>query len=230
MKKQISREATIWQPLRHVNVLLFLGVVDISDATYLVSPWVEQGDLCSFVTSHLEFLELDQGKQNKVGPMAILYRNFNEQTTITGIASGLDYLHANNVIHGDLKAANILLDDLLEPKICNFGLTKVLNSAYSVTSTALKGAGSLQWMGPELLMGGEGAVKMTESDIYAFGILIAETLSAQPPFPHLESILSITQAVTAGERPRPEPLSREGQPFQNLWGLAAQDVTILRIR
>ncbi|KAG8988451.1 hypothetical protein FRB94_000696 [Tulasnella sp. JGI-2019a] len=215
VKRRISREAAIWHPLCHINVLTFLGVYDTSEATYLVSPWMELGDLSSFITSRLEFLRLSPGEQNELGLKAILYRSFKEEVVVTGIASGLAYLHANNVIHGDLKAANILLDDLLQPKICDFGLTKVLHSNYALTSKALKGAGSFRWMGPELLKEGENAVKTTASDVYAFGIMIAE------PLPNLGSILFIAQAVTAGERPRSEPLSRDGQPFQDLWGLAA---------
>ncbi|KAG9026785.1 hypothetical protein FRB95_008494 [Tulasnella sp. JGI-2019a] len=151
--KRISREAAIWPPLRHINVLEFLGVVSMSDATYLVSPWMELGDLRSFATSRLEFLRLGLGEQNELGYRASLYRRFKEQAVITGIASGLAYLHTNHVIHGDLKAANILLDDLLQPKICDFGLTK--DSNYHITSKALKGVGTYRWMSPELLKGDE---------------------------------------------------------------------------
>ncbi|KAG8994294.1 hypothetical protein FRB94_009975 [Tulasnella sp. JGI-2019a] len=174
MNRRISREAMIWHPLHHINVLEFLGVVNMSDAMYLVSPWMELGDLRSFVTSRLEFLQLGLGG---LGPRASLYKRFKEQAVITGIASGLAYLHTNNVIHGDLKAANILLDNLLQPKICDFGLTKVLHSGYDLTSKALKGVGTYRWMSPELLKGGESGVKTTASDVYAFGIVIAEVLS-----------------------------------------------------
>ncbi|KAG9026783.1 kinase suppressor of Ras 2 [Tulasnella sp. JGI-2019a] len=170
-KKRISREAAIWHPLRHINVLEFLGVVNISSTTYLVSPWMGLGDLRSFMTSRLEFFRLGPGE---LGRRASLYRRFKEQAAVTDIASGLAYLHTNDVIHGDLKAANILLDDLLQPKICDFGLTKVLHSSYDLTSKALKWTGSCRWMSPELLMGGDSAVKTTASDIYAFGIVIAE--------------------------------------------------------
>ncbi|KAG8984490.1 hypothetical protein FRB93_006452 [Tulasnella sp. JGI-2019a] len=220
-KKRISREAAIWHPLRHINVLEFLGVVNMSDTTYLVSPWMELGDLRSFVTSRIEFLRLGLGQQNELGCKASLYRRFKEQAVITGIASGLAYLHSNHVIHGDLKAVNILLDNSLQPKICDFGLTKVLYSSYDLTSKALKGVGTYRWMSPELLKGDEHTVKTTASDVYAFGIVIAEILSARVPFSRHGSTVSFALAVIDGERPQLEPLSREGQPFQNLWDLAA---------
>ncbi|KAG8984489.1 hypothetical protein FRB94_009977 [Tulasnella sp. JGI-2019a] len=188
-EKRISREATIWYPLRHISVLEFLGVADISGATYLVSLWMELGDLRSFVTSRLEFLQSGLGG---LGLRASLYKRFKEQAVITGIASGLAYLHTNNVIHGDLKAANILLDNLLQPKICDFGLTKVLHSGYDLTSKALKGAGSCRWMSPELLIGGDSAVKTAASDIYAFGIVIAEVLSCRLQSSHTKQQLTAT--------------------------------------
>ncbi|KAG8990710.1 hypothetical protein FRB94_013165 [Tulasnella sp. JGI-2019a] len=138
---------------------------------------MEQGDLHNFVTSRLEFLQSSPGGRAECVPRATLYRNFKEKHVIIGIASGLAYLHANIVIHGDLKAANILLGDTLQPKICDFGLTKAMRSEYHLTSAALKGAGSWRWMSPELLKESESAVKTTASDVYAFGIMIAEVIT-----------------------------------------------------
>lgn len=79
------------------------------------------------------------------------------------------YLHGLNVIHGDLKAANILLDEDLWPYIADLGLSK--DSEYDVTSSGLKGYGSGRWMAPELLLGGS---KSLASDIYAFAMLFVE--------------------------------------------------------
>ncbi|KAG9027784.1 hypothetical protein FRB95_007391 [Tulasnella sp. JGI-2019a] len=221
INRRVSREAKIWHSLRHVNVQPLLGVVDVPDETYLVPPWMKHGDLHHFVTSRLEFLRLSQEKQDALGTRAILYRSFKEHDVIIGIASGPAYLHANNVIHGYSKAPNILLDDTLHPKICDFGLTNVMHTEYAFTSVALKGAGFCRWMSPELLKEDESVVKTTASDVYAFGMTIAEILSAQFPFPHLRSALSVVLAVTSGKRPPFEPLSREGQQFQDLWSLAA---------
>lgn len=66
---------------------------------------------------------------------------------------------------------NVLLDETLQPLICDFGLTKVLGGKYEATLTSLQGAGSWNWMSPEVLMG---ETKTKSSDIYAFGMLIVE--------------------------------------------------------
>ncbi|KAG9028770.1 hypothetical protein FRB95_006097 [Tulasnella sp. JGI-2019a] len=70
---------------------------------------------------------------------------------IFGIVSGLAYLHRNCIIHGEVKAANVLLDIEVRPALCDFGMTNILEGAESVTSTVMKGAGSLRWMSSEMI-------------------------------------------------------------------------------
>ncbi|KAG8989817.1 hypothetical protein FRB94_011639 [Tulasnella sp. JGI-2019a] len=177
IKRRLRREARIWRALCHVNVLKFLGVAEISNITYLLSPWMELGDLSRFVTSRVRFLGLEAGEQY-LHPKATYFRNFREHSVITAIASGMAYMHENHVIHGDMKAANVLLDNTLQPKICDFGLAKVLHTEYESTSTGLKGGGTCRWMSPELLgFEGGNTKKTTESDVYAFGMTIAEVQS-----------------------------------------------------
>ncbi|KAG8875798.1 hypothetical protein FRB97_004716 [Tulasnella sp. 331] len=67
---------------------------------------------------------------------------------VHGIASAIAYLHSRQIVHGDVKAANVLLDHELVPALYDFGMSKVLGG-YSATSIAVKGAGSVQWMSPE---------------------------------------------------------------------------------
>lgn len=71
-------------------------------------------------------------------------------------------------MHGDVKGNNVLISDDGHALLCDFGLTKMMPSR---TSTAIKGAGSLRWMAPELW---EDAEKSFETDVYAFGMTISE--------------------------------------------------------
>ncbi|KAG9003727.1 hypothetical protein FRB93_010948 [Tulasnella sp. JGI-2019a] len=82
VKRRISREAIIWRSLCHNNILTFLGVANVADATYLVSPWMELRDLYSFVTSRLEFLQWDQGNQGELDHRVACYRRFKEQDPV----------------------------------------------------------------------------------------------------------------------------------------------------
>jgi serine/threonine protein kinase len=70
------------------------------------------------------------------------------------------------MVHGDIKATNILVSDDIHALLCDFGLSKFADEQ---TTTAYKGAGTERWMAPELY---DGDPKTFESDVYAFGITI----------------------------------------------------------
>ena len=72
------------------------------------------------------------------------------------------------IIHGDIKANNILVGGSNEALLCDFGLSKLRDSQ---TLTGVKGAGTLRWQAPELW---ENQPKSFESDVYAYGMTIAE--------------------------------------------------------
>ncbi|KAG8887862.1 hypothetical protein FRB98_008828 [Tulasnella sp. 332] len=214
--RKYEREARIWSSLDHKNVLPFWGLLDISSDVYLVSPWMEHGDLSRFLAIRLSYLEdLNDMQSLASEEMQVAFHMFDEANTIYGIASGLAYLHASGVIHGDLKAANILLGDYLTPMLCDFGMSK--DEEFNETSTGMKGCGTSRWMSPELM---DDSPKTDKTDIYAFGMTIVEILTGKVPFPQHNRFRVIT-AVTSGERPSFEPSSRNGKDFVPLWDVAA---------
>lgn len=83
-------------------------------------------------------------------------------------ADAIAYVHARGIVHGDIKASNILIDDNEHSLLCDFGLMK---TAQSRTSTALRRVGTLRWQSPELW---SDEPKTSASDVYAFGMTIAE--------------------------------------------------------
>ncbi|KAG9010303.1 hypothetical protein FRB94_010653 [Tulasnella sp. JGI-2019a] len=194
ISRRFRREANVWSELNHRNVLQFYGMLDIHDDTYLVSPWMKHGDLAKFDLSRRRYLALPEHQRDQSDNRKI-YDKFDEFKTVSehraplaatliavvqvqGIVSGIQYLHSRDIIHGDIKAANILLDQDLVPSLCDFGLSKILDG-YNVTSTGMKGVGTVPWMSPELL---ENKPKTTQSDIYALGMTIGEMLSGITPF------------------------------------------------
>ncbi|XP_041010398.1 protein NSP-INTERACTING KINASE 1-like [Juglans microcarpa x Juglans regia] len=94
-----------------------------------------------------------------------------------GAARGLLYLHEQcdpKIIHRDVKAANILLDDYCEAVVGDFGLAKLLDHCDSHVTTAVRG--TVGHIAPEYLSTGQSSEK---TDVFGFGILLLELISGQ---------------------------------------------------
>ncbi|XP_059287602.1 cold-responsive protein kinase 1-like [Lycium ferocissimum] len=96
---------------------------------------------------------------------------------ILGIARGLQYLHEDShirIVHRDIKASNILLDDKFQPRIGDFGLARFFPEDQAYLSTAF--AGTLGYTAPEYAIRGELSEK---ADIYSFGVLVLEIINCR---------------------------------------------------
>ena len=93
------------------------------------------------------------------------------------VLEGLEYLHLNNLVHGDIKGANVLLDKKGDAKIADFGNSK------NIFAEELS-LGTTRWMAPEVMR--EGRVSR-QSDIWSFGCLMLEMITGQAPYHELKS-------------------------------------------
>ena len=96
----------------------------------------------------------------------------------TQVGRGLSYAHSMGVIHRDLKASNILLDDTGNAYLCDFGLAKMIGSTLDLTRSGNL-VGTPAYLAPELVRGESADHR---SDIYSLGILLYHMLVGRPPF------------------------------------------------
>ena len=120
------------------------------------------------------------------------------------VADGMAYLHASGIIHRDLKSANILVDEGLNPKICDFGLSKQFGFS-SMAVSAPSAHGTVSWSAPELLSGEKFGPSV---DVYSWAVVFCETLSRRVP--HYEKQTSaVILGVLGNAEMRPQmPASR----------------------
>ncbi|KAM0926143.1 hypothetical protein ACQ4PT_003751 [Festuca glaucescens] len=103
---------------------------------------------------------------------------------IKGICHGLHYLHKNRILHLDLKPANILLDNTMEPKIADFGLSRCLAQEQTRASTEHL-SGTPGYLAPEFF---SGKVAFA-SDIYSIGVIIMEIVTGVKGYPEDENVI-----------------------------------------
>ncbi|KAK8850608.1 hypothetical protein IAR55_004527 [Kwoniella newhampshirensis] len=121
------------------------------------------------------------------------------------MAQGMEYLHSRDIIHGDFKAANVLVTDEGHAIICDFGLSQLKLDFTTKSQTAADKptpiAGTMRWQSPERLAGG---VLTRENDVYAWSMAVYEVLTGTVPFGYIDDS-QVRLNILNGVRPaRPE--------------------------
>ncbi|KAK7001927.1 kinase domain-containing protein [Favolaschia claudopus] len=197
--KEFGAEALIWRQLCHPNVLPFFGLYYIEQRLCLISPWMENGHI-------MEFLRANSPDTQKRFSM------------ILDVASGLEYLHNQNAIHGDLKGINILVTPSERACIADFGLSIIVNvmTLRLTTSTTANHRGTTRYNAPELF---EQGAKTFASDIYAFGCVAYEIMTGQLAFRELINDVQIILGVLKGKRPERLPCCTGTPALDKFWEL-----------
>uniref|UniRef100_A0A6N2M3M9 Protein kinase domain-containing protein n=1 Tax=Salix viminalis TaxID=40686 RepID=A0A6N2M3M9_SALVM len=161
-KKEFMNEAKLLSRVQHRNVVNLLGYCAHGVEKLLVYEYVANESLDKLLFKSDKRQLLDWNRRYDI---------------LIGIARGLLYLHEdshNCIIHRDIKASNILLDDKWIPKIADFGMARLFPEDETHVKTRV--AGTNGYMAPEYVMHGRLSVK---ADIFSFGVLVLELISGQ---------------------------------------------------
>ncbi|KAL9389656.1 hypothetical protein Peur_018261 [Populus x canadensis] len=161
-KKEFTNEAKLLSRVQHRNVVNLLGYCAHGVEKLLVYEYVANESLDKLLFKSDKRQLLDWNRRYDI---------------LIGIARGLLYLHEdshNCIIHRDIKASNILLDDKWVPKIADFGMARLFPEDQTHVNTRV--AGTNGYMAPEYVMHGHLSVK---ADVFSFGVLVLELISGQ---------------------------------------------------
>ncbi|CAL1370055.1 unnamed protein product [Linum trigynum] len=161
--RQFTNEVELLSEIRHMNLVILLGCCAKGPERMLVYEYLPNKSLDCF---------LFDKKQSSCLIWETRFR------IATGVARGLLYLHEEapmRILHGDIKASNILLDEKLSPKITDFGLAWMFPEEDTHVNTSTI-SGTLGYMAPEYSMYGDLSVKI---DVFSYGILLLEIISGR---------------------------------------------------
>ena len=158
--KRFEREAKALARLAHPNIVRIYDYGEFEGSPYLVMEYVEGGTLKAYA-----------GSPMPIGQVVQL---------LLPVARALEYAHEENLIHRDVKPANILISKKGQPMLSDFGIAKILDLEDSNTLTGTNvGVGTPEYMAPEQ---GLGRSVDARADVYSLGVMMFELVTGHKPY------------------------------------------------
>lgn len=188
----LQHEMNILKELHHDNIVTYYGSSQEGGNLNIFLEYVPGGSVSSMLNNYGPFEEP-------------LIRNFTRQILI-----GLAYLHKRNIIHRDIKGANILIDIKGCVKITDFGISKKLSPLNKQQNKRASLQGSVYWMAPEVV---KQVVTTAKADIWSVGCVIVEMFTGKHPFPDFSQMQAIFKIGTNTIPELPSWISEEARNF-----------------
>lgn len=166
VREQFRKEANVWDGLNHINVIKMYGACHV-DQPFFLCEYANGGTIDQYI------------KKEGSDRYLIWY-------SLLNAALGLQYLHDSGVVHGDLKANNILVGADGIAKLADFGLSDMVRKSIMNSGGGAKGA--YRWKAPECIPfdGVEGEAATFASDVYSFAMSIIEVATGEVPWGSLD--------------------------------------------
>eukprot|EP00253_Pinus_taeda_P030571 PITA_30571 len=164
--RSFVKECEILGKIRHRNLVKILGAFSNSNTRALVLQFMPNGSLEKYI-HHSQVCQLTWEVRYKIA---------------TGIAQAMAYLHSETgmgeIVHCDLKPANVLLDEDMEAHVCDFGISRIIETQISGVTLSNTLRGSIGYIAPEF---GCGEKVSAKADVYSYGVLLLEMVTRRSP-------------------------------------------------
>ena len=203
--KRFRREAKALARIEHPNIVPIYSTGEQDEVPYFTMAYIEGEPLCDVIAaaagagdSRFSAFFLRRGRNDHRPDLAA-------GLVAQAVTAALSEMHAEGIVHRDIKPGNILIDSKGRPIVVDFGVA-CDPSADRLTSEATS-PGTLRFMPPEQLNAGGAADIDVRSDLYSLGVTLFEMLTLMPAFPQ-EEMGSLIDAIRLGDRPRPREVDR----------------------
>lgn len=176
LEVEFLQEVSILKKLDHANIVRFCGACTDRPDFCIVTEYMPGGNLYDYLHKYHNKLDLAQ-----ILKMAI------------DVSKGMDYLHQHNIIHRDLKSANLLIDSDQVIKVADFGVARFESQHGDMTAET----GTYRWMAPEVI---NHRPYDNKADVFSFAIVLWELATSKVPYDNLTP-LQAALGVRQGLRP-----------------------------
>eukprot|EP00245_Coleochaete_scutata_P000955 TRINITY_DN1117_c0_g1_i2.p1 TRINITY_DN1117_c0_g1~~TRINITY_DN1117_c0_g1_i2.p1 ORF type:complete len:640 (-),score=134.06 TRINITY_DN1117_c0_g1_i2:975-2894(-) len=177
LQSEFKQEVSILRKVRHKNVVQFIGACTKPPNLSIVTEFMVGGSVYDYLHKQKGALKL---------PMLL--------KVAIDVSKGMDYLHQHNIIHRDLKAANLLMDENEVVKVADFGVARVQDATGIMTAET----GTYRWMAPEVI---EHKAYDHKADVFSFGVVLWELLTGRLPYADLTPLQAAVGVVQKALRP-----------------------------
>lgn len=177
LEDEFAHEVAVLREVNHRNIVRFIGACTKSPHFYIVTEYMPGGNLYNYLHKNCNVLKFSQLLKFAID-----------------ICKGMEYLHQNNIIHRDLKTANLLMDTHNVVKVADFGVARFQNKEGVMTAET----GTYRWMAPEVINHDPYDQK---ADVFSFAIVLWELTTAKVPY---DSLTPLQAALGVRQGLRPE--------------------------